>query len=440
MCDTMVALGNSTKSGRTIFAKNSDRGPNEPHLLIRVPAKDHGENAKVKCTYIEIDQVPHTYEVLLLKPSWIWGCEMGANEFGLNIGNEAVFTKEVYGKDSLIGMDMVRLALERCRTAKEALLLIVKLLEDYGQGGNCGYQKKFTYHNSFLIADNSSSWVLETAGVYWAAQEVKDVRSISNRLSIEKDFDLHHPDLIKHAIDKKWCKSEQDFNFAKCYTEPIFTHFSGSKNRLATSTALLKKHRGQITMKTMKEILRFHEDKIRGNPYQHSSLNSVCMHGGFIFGDHTTGSYIATIDDKLPTYLITGSSTPCLALFKPYWLLDDDPFFFTEDEEEEALRFWYLREELHRMVIENRIPDLDSYLNSRDKIEEEIDKEINQLNFAEPNQGQLREIMKTALTKEENLILETIAQNKSNPKKIRGNPYFRHYWKKQNDYLRTKEV
>ena len=93
MCDTMVALGNSTKSGNVIFAKNSDRQPNEPLLMIRIPRKSHPPGAKVKCTYITIDQVSETFEVLLLKPSWMWGAEMGANEYGLNIGNEAVFTK-----------------------------------------------------------------------------------------------------------------------------------------------------------------------------------------------------------------------------------------------------------------------------------------------------------------------------------------------------------
>ena len=37
MCDTMVALGHTTRNGEVLFAKNSDRQPNEPHLLIHIP-------------------------------------------------------------------------------------------------------------------------------------------------------------------------------------------------------------------------------------------------------------------------------------------------------------------------------------------------------------------------------------------------------------------
>src|SRR5690554_5343005 len=179
MCDTMVALGDATKDGSVIFAKNSDRQPNEPHLILRIPRNRYPKGKKLKCTYIEIDQVEETYEVLLLKPSWIWGAEMGSNEFGLTIGNEAVFTKENYGEPALLGMDMLRIALERCKSSEDALNLIIHLLETYGQGGNCGYQKRFTYHNSFLIADRNSAWVLETAGQYWVAEKVKSIRSIS---------------------------------------------------------------------------------------------------------------------------------------------------------------------------------------------------------------------------------------------------------------------
>ena len=197
MCDTMVAIGNSTADGAVLFAKNSDREPNEAHELLFVPAARHVLGDEVRCTYISIPQIEETYAVLLAKPFWIWGAEMGANEHGVTIGNEAVFSKVAYDKDpGLIGMDFLRLALERCKTAESALRTLIRLLEVYGQGGNCGFAHKLYYHNSFIVADGTEAWVLETAGRQWAAQKVRDVRSISNALSIDDDWDMASPDLI----------------------------------------------------------------------------------------------------------------------------------------------------------------------------------------------------------------------------------------------------
>ena len=71
MCDTLVALGNSTKDGSVLFAKNSDREPNEAHNILYLPRKRHEKDAKVNCTYISLPQVQETNEVLLLKPFWI---------------------------------------------------------------------------------------------------------------------------------------------------------------------------------------------------------------------------------------------------------------------------------------------------------------------------------------------------------------------------------
>ncbi len=36
MCDTIVALGNSTVDGSVIFAKNSDRDPNEAQQIVLI--------------------------------------------------------------------------------------------------------------------------------------------------------------------------------------------------------------------------------------------------------------------------------------------------------------------------------------------------------------------------------------------------------------------
>ncbi|MBT6611794.1 MAG: acyl-coenzyme A:6-aminopenicillanic acid acyl-transferase, partial [Deltaproteobacteria bacterium] len=157
MCDTFVALPSVTSDRSVIFGKNSDREPNEAQALEYYPSRRYSNRAQEKtaCTYITVPQVKETNAVLLSRPFWMWGAEIGANEKGVVIGNEAVFTKMPYSNSGgLTGMDMIRLALERSATSQQALETIVQLLADHGQGGICGYQdKKLVYHNSFIIAD-----------------------------------------------------------------------------------------------------------------------------------------------------------------------------------------------------------------------------------------------------------------------------------------------
>lgn len=65
----------------------------------------------MQCTYVRIDQAERTHGVVLSRPAWLWGAEMGANEHGLCIGNEAVWGREeAGGEEALLGMDLVRFA------------------------------------------------------------------------------------------------------------------------------------------------------------------------------------------------------------------------------------------------------------------------------------------------------------------------------------------
>jgi secernin len=201
----------------------------------------------VQCTYISVPQVNETHTVLLSKPFWIWGAEMGANEHGVVIGNEAVFTKVPYDKDpGLIGMDFIRLALERAATATEALDIMIELLEVYGQGGNAMFSETMYYHNGFLIADPQEAWIFETAGKHWAAEKVRDIRTISNLISIGSTWDRASKDLVSHAISKGWCKSEAEFNFSTCYSDLVYTHFAAGKHRSCRIGDSLYEKKGEI--------------------------------------------------------------------------------------------------------------------------------------------------------------------------------------------------
>lgn len=361
MCDTLIALPEATLNGYVIFGKNSDRPQDEVQLITHVPNQTHESEEQVKCTYISIPQVNQTYEVILSQPYWMWGVEMGSNEFGVTIGNEAVYTKEKLRKEGLLGMDLLRLGLERSKTAKEALSVITELLEEHGQGGDCAYEGKgWYYHNSFLIADTQEAYILETADKWWVAEKVEKVRTISNSLSIRGKGDLRRDGIIKHAIEHGYCSSEEDFDFARTFSQQSLPDEVPLTYRQVKSTELLEENVGDITIDMMMEFLREHEA-------------GLCMHGQF----QTTGSQASELkpDGKKSIHWFTGSSKPCLSMYKPYIFpidgqktLKSGPYE-RKDEEWYWMQHKYFIEPFKKMVNEK---EKRNYVNEMDPIEREI--------------------------------------------------------------------
>ncbi|MFX1377506.1 MAG: peptidase C69 [Promethearchaeota archaeon] len=303
MCDTLVALGNSTKDGTVIFGKNSDRPFNEAQLISYSPKTRYKKGDKLKCTYLEILQVPVTYAILLSQPFWMWGAEMGTNEYGVVIGNEAIHTKEPLRSIGLLGMDLLRLGLERGRTAEEAKDIIIDLLEKYGQGGGCAYDDpSWMYHNSFIIADPKEAFVLETADKWWIVENIKSIRSISNSLSIRGIGDYRKKGIIQHAINKGYCKDDDEFDFALNFSESSFSVTPSPYSRGGKTNLLLNENRGRITPSLMMEFLREHQA-------------GICMHGGF----ESTGSQVSHLrNHKESIHWFTGTNLPCVSIYKPY--------------------------------------------------------------------------------------------------------------------------
>ncbi len=314
MCDTFWRKLN----GKIYFAKNSDRGCNEPNLTVFTKGGKSTES-EVACTYISIPQVDRTYSTILVKPSWMWGAEMGINEHGVTIGNEAVFTKSKNKKEEkLLGMDILRLALERSKNAKEALDVTLELFEEFGQGGNCGFDKSFYYDNSFLITDKDNGYIIETSGEDYLVKELEEFGNISNRISHDKAF-------------------------YKKNSEPIFTFFSGSKQRYNKGCQLISQ---SSSLEDVFGVLRSHIIDDENKLFSKGSVRSICMHQSAL-GDHTTGSMVVDFTKK-PSIWMTGSSTPCLSVFKPVFFGAIEAPVFAK--EEDSLKYWLDREYLNRAV------------------------------------------------------------------------------------------
>jgi len=306
-CDTFVAFPPTAPPNHVIFGKNSDRPAGEGQSIRRYLAQTFAENNNnlpvLECTYTSIPQAPQTHAVLLSQIDWMWGAEMGANDCGVVIGNEAVWTKEPdEGEGSLLGMDLVRLGLERGDTARIALETMTHLLETHGQGGACAENDaSFTYHNSFLIVDSNEAWVLETAGRHWAAEKITSgSRNISNGLTIRTKMDLCSPNLKEHARKQGFWDGTCEFDFAKCFSAGTVEHPSDS--RQVCGAKLLSAHdmKGDLDYQAMIKILRNHE-------------SGICMHGGF----ETTASMVSELrqGSKEARHWLTGKPHPCKSEF-----------------------------------------------------------------------------------------------------------------------------
>jgi dipeptidase len=374
MCDTLIAAKNSTANGIAIFGKNSDRPPNEGQHLAYFPAAKHPKSSALKCTYIEIPQVESTYAVLLSRPFWMWGGEMGVNEHGLVIGNEAIFSKiPANKKPALLGMDMLRAALERAVTPLEAVQVIIDLFEKFGQGGNCtSHGNTIYYHNSFIIANADDAWVLETVDKQWAAKQIKDVYSISNCLTIGNEYDMASSNLVDLAIQKGMTSSASKFHLAKDYSDFIITTFGKGRVRRETTTCILDEQKGKVSIESMMSTLRHHTDE-NFDPQNSVSHVDVCMHAGFgpIRSNQSTASMVVYLDKSNPIIFTIGTSAPCTSIFKPFWLdaassLNLGP---VPTSQTDSSSIYWTHEKLHRATLLNYPERIKTYAADRNEME-----------------------------------------------------------------------
>ncbi|HYN28497.1 MAG TPA: hypothetical protein VES95_01300 [Dermatophilaceae bacterium] len=348
MCDTLVAV---TDDG-LLLGKNSDRDVNEAQGLHWYAAAEHPPGAVVRCTWSTIAQAPRTFGVLLSQPWWMWGAEMGANEHGVAIGNEAVFTRDAPRPrtgSELLGMDLLRLALERAVTADEAVELIVSLLERHGQGGSCSHERsRYSHDSSFLVVDTDRAWVLETAGTAWATEPVTGPgRSISNGLTIA-DFARRHAHRTREQ-------------FARC----------GPRRARTERAAALARGPGDVMA-----ALRDHDGPVpRWSPVT-GALGAPCAHaGGAVVSSQTTAAWVSDLRSA-PQHWATGTAATCTATFLPLpvgeaaaGLAESAPGVRPLRNVFDADHRWWRHELLHRLALRDLSTALPRFGQERDALE-----------------------------------------------------------------------
>jgi secernin len=345
MCDTLCGPG----EGGMVFAKNSDRPAGEVQLTVPFGRRNTA-GGTLRTQYLSIGDTG-AHAALLSIPTWLWGAEHGVNEYGVAIGNERVATVHdaARAKPALIGMDLVRLGLERARTAQQALEVMTDLLATHGQGGIADAAHQESYDSSFLIADATSAFVLETSGSDFAAAPFRDGTAISNRLTLGTEWTVGSPSL----------EDGEDFDRFRDHHE----HTGYADVRLAASRRLLAAHDGgALTPANVVGHLRDHGDGPWGpgdaprppptSVQEDFSGVSICMH---VRGKSvTTASMIAVLPPgagegaPLRAYVALGS--PCVSVYVPAFpsAAAGPPGYVPRELASEAL--WRAADDLRRRV------------------------------------------------------------------------------------------
>jgi secernin len=312
MCDTLCVIGD----GRTLFGKNSDRPVAEPQVVEPYAARAAG--SRVRTQYLELDDAG-AHALMGSRPTWLWGFEHGINDQRVAIGNEKVWTVDDPHavEPALIGMDLVRLGLERGANADDALDAITTLLATHGQGGSGEEDPPDPYWSSFLIADPHGAWVLETSGATWAARRVDDGAAISNRITLGTDWTRASTDVPAGADFDGWRNPHTPTGIAD--------------HRLAATRQCVASGAAAVTAADVVAVLRHHGERSWGAAGSHAADVSpppedvgqdwsgvtVCMHvRGY---QATNASIVAELpaDRDAPERAWVALGSPCASVYVP---------------------------------------------------------------------------------------------------------------------------
>ena len=221
-CTNILVSRVATNDGSVFITYSADSGGYHS-ILFFLPAADHTPGELVDAIGWESDevrgqvkQVAHTYGIVGLM-----------NEHQVAISETTTGgRRELYDREGLLDYDaLIVLALQRAKTAREAITVIDELVGEYGYGSS---------GESFSISDKNEVWLMEiigkgpgVKGAIWVAARVPDgyITAHANMSRItafpldDPENWLYSPDIIDFAIEKGWYDpcSGKPFSFREAY-------------------------------------------------------------------------------------------------------------------------------------------------------------------------------------------------------------------------------
>jgi len=247
-----ILIGNkATADGSVMFAHNEDDWGERLVNWYQMPARHNTSPDSVQLKnggYLQAAK--ETWKYLWLEMPGLEFSDSYMNEWGVTIASDACRSKEDNPEltNGGIGYWLRRAMAERARTAKEAVKIGGRLVEQFGYSSS---------GRSYCIADPHEAWMLSVVnGKHWVAQRIPDghVAIIPNYYTITEvnlkdtvNF-LGSADLLDYATERGWFNTEvsDNFNFREVYSDQGNLESLGNKARHWTTINALSEKQYDI--------------------------------------------------------------------------------------------------------------------------------------------------------------------------------------------------
>jgi dipeptidase len=270
------------------------------------------------------------FAVLGSQPSGHWGYVCGVNEHRVAAGCLRLPAALPLSQPGLLGTDLVRLILERCHTALQAVDLLTSLISRHGQGAFPACPDAAAHDNAILLADAHEAYVVEAAGQHWAHQEIQEIRAVCPARVIRQDWDRISPGLAAEAIARGlWPEDGSKLDFAG-----VFSHDQAESRHTLQHwgrvTLSLQEYNGQLDLPLLQRLLAGQLD----TPLPDPVANAHAPVAGF-----TT---VLSAEREVSPAAWCAFGAPSCTLYFPVYLEGELPPAFTEPGHEiTGTLFWW---------------------------------------------------------------------------------------------------